>query len=149
MDFLNLGIRSHHLDLMKTAMKNVTTSPVGTAYKSRIIEPGLEYGGKTGTVQVRRISKAERESELGVKKNKDLKWSERDHALFVGYAPVESPRYAVSVVVEHGGGGSTAAAPIAKDILLKVQNSDVKKSNVNEQLILKGSGVEKNIKLEG
>ena len=148
-DFLNLGIRSHHLDLMKTAMKNVTTSPVGTAYKSRIIEPGLEYGGKTGTVQVRRISKAERESELGVKKNKDLKWSERDHALFVGYAPVESPRYAVSVVVEHGGGGSTAAAPIAKDILLKVQNSDVKKSNVNEQLILKDSGVEKNIKLEG
>ena len=112
------------MDLIKNALRKVTTSPIGTAYKSRIRKPGYQYGGKTGTVQVRRISKAERESELGVRKNKDLKWSERDHALFVGYAPVESPRYAVSVVVEHGGGGSTAAAPIARDILFEVQNRD-------------------------
>ena len=83
-EFLNLGINSTHLELMKTAMNNVTTSPVGTAYKSRIKKTNRQFGGKTGTVQVRRISKAERESELGVRKNKDLAWSKRDHALFVG-----------------------------------------------------------------
>ncbi len=117
--FDRLGIDIPHLNLMKKAMGNVANSPVGTAYKARIRKPGLQYGGKTGTVQVRRISRAERES--GVKKNEDLEWSERDHALFVGYAPVQSPRYAVSVVVEHGGGGSTIAAPIAKNILLEAQ----------------------------
>ena len=132
-EFPNLGIQSPYLELMKTAMKRVTTSPVGTAYKSRIKEPNLQFGGKTGTVQVRRISKAERESELGVKKNKDLEWSERDHALFVGYAPVESPRYAVSIVVEHGGGGSTTAAPIAKDILLELQIKDSSRSKINDR----------------
>jgi penicillin-binding protein 2 len=133
-NFTDLGIHSPHLDLIKNAMKKVTTSPIGTAYKSRIKKPGYQYGGKTGTVQVRRISKAERESELGVKKNKDLKWSERDHALFVGYAPVDSPRYAVSVVVEHGGGGSTAAAPVARDILLEVQNRDPSRSRQSRQV---------------
>jgi penicillin-binding protein 2 len=107
-------------------MVAVPNSPYGTAYKSRIKEPGFQYGGKTGTVQVRRISKAERE--VGVKKNKDLRWEERDHALFVGYAPIEAPRYAVSIVVEHGGGGSSVAAPIAKDILLEVQRRDPSKA---------------------
>ena len=125
-EFLALDIKSSHLDLMKKAMVAVPNSPYGTAYKSRIKEPGFQYGGKTGTVQVRRISKAERE--VGVKKNKDLRWKERDHALFVGYAPIEAPRYAVSIVVEHGGGGSSVAAPIAKDILLEVQRRDPSKA---------------------
>jgi len=120
--FDEIGVDIPNLNLMKKAMSNVANSPIGTAYKARIRKPGFQYGGKTGTVQVRRISKAERES--GVKKNKDLEWGERDHALFVGYAPVQSPRYAVSVVVEHGGGGSSTAAPIAKDILLEVQKRD-------------------------
>ena len=132
-EFSDLGIDTPYLNLMKTAMTKVTTSPVGTAYKARIRKPGYQYGGKTGTVQVRRISEAERESESGVKKNKDLKWAERDHALFVGYAPVESPRYAVSVVVEHGGGGSTTAAPIAKDILFEVQKRHSSRSRINGQ----------------
>jgi penicillin-binding protein 2 len=78
--------------------------------------------GKTGTVQVRRITKAERER--GVRKNSELEWRDRDHALFVGYAPVRAPRYAVSVVVEHGGGGSSTAAPIARDILNEAQVRD-------------------------
>ena len=128
-EFLALDIKSSHLDLMKKAMVAVPNSPYGTAYKSRIKEPGFQYGGKTGTVQVRRISKAERE--VGVKKNKDLRWEERDHALFVGYAPIEAPRYAVSIVVEHGGGGSSVAAPIAKDILLEVQRRDPSKAKLS------------------
>jgi len=78
--------------------------------------------GKSGTVQVRRITMAEREQ--GVRKNKDLPWRERDHAMFVAYAPVHAPLYAVSVVVEHGGGGSSVAAPIARDILIDAQRRD-------------------------
>jgi len=104
-------------------MSEVVNNPVfGTAKMSRINEPGMEMAGKTGTVQVRRISKTERES--GVIKNKNLPWKERDHALFVGFAPIHEPRYAIAVVVEHGGGGSSVAAPIARDILLEAQRRD-------------------------
>ena len=114
-----LGITPEHLALVMQGMDDVVNSPTGTARRSRIKEPEWRMAGKTGTVQVRRITKAERET--GVLKNKDLPWKERDHALFVGYAPVESPRFAVSVVVEHGGGGSSTAAPIARDVLHETQ----------------------------
>ncbi len=120
-NFKNIGINITNLDLVKKSMSFVTNSPQGTAFRARIIDPKYRFGGKTGTVQVRRISAEERE--IGVKKNKDLEWHERDHALFVGYAPLSNPRYVVSVVVEHGGGGSTVAAPLARDILLKVQKT--------------------------
>ena len=82
----------------------------------------MAMAGKTGSVQVKRITKAERES--GVRKNEDRPWKDRDHALFVGYAPVEAPRYAISIIVEHGGGGSKTAAPVARDILREVQRRD-------------------------
>jgi penicillin-binding protein 2 len=71
--------------------------------------------GKTGTVQVKRITKEQREK--GIVDNIDRPWKERDHALFVAYAPFDDPHYAMSVVVEHGGSGSSMAAPIAKDIM--------------------------------
>lgn len=116
----SLGISQAHLQLVRESMSEVVNNPVyGTAKRSRIKEPGMEMAGKTGTVQVRRISKVERDA--GVIKNKDLPWKERDHALFVGFAPVADPRYAISVVVEHGGGGSSVAAPIARDVLLEAQ----------------------------
>ncbi len=114
-----IGVQPGHLKAMTDAMNAVVNSPRGTARRSRITEPGYEMAGKTGTVQVRRITKAEREQ--GVRKNKDLPWKERDHAIFVGFAPVAAPRYAVAVVVEHGGSGSKVAAPIASDILLAAQ----------------------------
>ena len=119
----SIGVSQNHLKLIKDAMSSVMNEAGGTAYKARIKEKGFEMGGKTGTAQVRRITKSEREA--GVKKNRDLEWLQRDHAIFVGFAPVDNPRYAVSVIVEHGGGGSSTAAPIARDILLKTQRRDI------------------------
>lgn len=120
--FDDIGLNPEHLDLVRRAMDRVSNHRRGTAYRARIKEKGQEMGGKTGTVQVRRITKAERET--GVIKNKDLPWEERDHALFVGFAPVDAPRYAISILVEHGGGGSSTAAPIARDIMAEVQRRD-------------------------
>ena len=102
-------------------MESVVNTAGGTAYGSRIVEAGMEMGGKTGTAQVQRITKEQRAK--GVK-NEDLPWEQRHHALFVGYAPIHAPRYVCSVVVEHGVGGSRAAAPIAKELLLRAQTRD-------------------------
>ena len=101
-------------------MFRVINSRRGTAYGSRIVDDAMVMAGKTGTSQVRNISAAERAA--GVISNDDLPWERRDHALFVCFGPFEAPRYAVSIVVEHGGGGSAAAAPIARDILLQALN---------------------------
>lgn len=114
-----IGIAPPFLDLMVDSMIEVTEGRQGTARTSAITEPGWEMGGKTGTSQVRRISAAERLS--GIIPNEERPWRLRDHALFVGFAPIHRPRYAVSVVVEHGGSGSAVAAPIARDILLETQ----------------------------
>lgn len=108
---LPLGINENGLRHIRAAMFDVVNSRRGTAYASRVIAEGRRFAGKTGTSQVRN----------SVVRNQDVPWEQRDHALFVGFAPAETPKYAVSVVVEHGGGGSSAAAPIARDILLQAQ----------------------------
>ena len=118
-DFPAIGISARSRQILMHSLDEAMNHPRGTAYSSRISEPGRVAGGKTGTAQVRRITMMERES--GVKKNKERPWRERDHSLFVGYAPVDKPKYAVSVVVEHSGGGSRTAAPIARDVLKEVQ----------------------------
>lgn len=118
----SLGLSATSLSLVQRAMDMVSNSPRGTAYRARIREPGMAIAGKTGTVQVRRITEAERRT--GVLKNEDLPWKDRDHALFVGFAPVGAPRYAVAVVVEHGGGGSSTAAPVARDVLAEALKRD-------------------------
>ena len=112
-----LGVNENHLRLVRKSMFAVSNHRRGTAYSSRIIEDEFRLAGKTGTSQVRNITAAEREA--GVTKNEDLPWNRRDHALFVNFAPYDDPKIAVCVVVEHGGGGSTAAAPIARDITLQ------------------------------
>jgi len=112
-----LGFSTSNLGAVQGGMVAVMNGKSGTARSSRIAADGLRMAGKTGTAQVRNISTAERER--GVISNDNLPWNRRDHALFVGFAPAENPRYAVAVVVEHGGGGSTAAAPIARDALLR------------------------------
>ena len=118
----SLGLKPQHLRLVQEAMAAVVTQPIGTAYAARIKEEGMAMAGKTGTSQVRRISMAERAD--GVTKNEDLPWKERDHALFAGFAPVDNPRYAIAVVVEHGGSGAHVAVPIARDIMVECQKRD-------------------------
>ena len=128
--FKPIGVSKKSLELVRNAMNGVTNEPGGTAYWTRITEKGQWMAGKTGTSQVRRITKAERAR--GVRKNKDLPWELRDHALFVAFAPHDAPRFACAIIVEHGGGGSRAAAPIAKDILMETQkrlNPIAKKSS--------------------
>ena len=112
-----LGFNENHMRAIRRAMFEATNNRRGTAYGSRIIMDGYRMAGKTGTSQVRNITAAERAR--GVIRNEDLPWERRDHALFVNYAPYDNPRVAVALVVEHGGGGSAAAAPIARDITLQ------------------------------
>lgn len=105
-----LPVPSDYLDVVRQGMDDVVNGPGGTARGSALKVPGVRMGGKTGTAQVRRIAGSARGGA-------NVPWKFRDHALFIAFAPVDNPRYAISVVVEHGIGGSRAAAPIAKDVL--------------------------------
>ena len=112
-EFQSLNISGTVLKEIQRSMRSVVAGGRGTARNYDL--KGYGMAGKTGTVQVKRISKAERDE--GIIDNTDRRWEERDHALFVAYAPYEKPKYAISVIVEHGGSGSSMAAPIARDIL--------------------------------
>ena len=95
------------------AMFSSTNEVRGTSYSSRIEDPKYQFSGKTGTAQVKRITELARELDL---KTEEIPYNERDHALYVAFGPYKNPRYAVSIIVEHGGSGSSKAAPIAKKL---------------------------------
>ena len=105
----DLGIAPEHLRLIRRGMFSVSNHRKGTAYSSRIADEDFRMAGKTGTAQVRST----------IVDNEEVPWEQRDHALFVNFAPFDNPKYAVAVVVEHGGGGSSTAAPIARDVTLQ------------------------------
>ncbi|MDB4226714.1 penicillin-binding protein 2 [Candidatus Pelagibacter sp.] len=119
LDFLNkkehepLFKSSKNINLVREAMFASTNEIRGTSYKSRIDDPKYQFAGKTGTSQVRRITEADRELDL---KTFEIPYNERDHALYIAFGPYKSPRYALSIVIEHGGSGSSTAAPIAKKL---------------------------------
>jgi len=102
-----------NIKLVREAMFASTNEVRGTSYSSRIEDPKYQFAGKTGTSQVKRITKAARELNL---KTSEIPYNERDHALYIAFGPYKNPRYALNVVVEHGGSGSSTAAPIAKKL---------------------------------
>tara|TARA_B100000676_G_C17769253_1_gene675812 strand:- start:73 stop:807 length:735 start_codon:yes stop_codon:yes gene_type:complete len=102
-----------NIKIIQESMFSSTNERFGTSYKSRIDDPKYQFAGKTGTAQVKRISKRERELDLELEQ---IPYKDRDHALYVAYGPYINPRYALSIIVEHGGSGSKAAAPIAKKL---------------------------------
>ena len=106
-----------NIKFVQDALFGATNEPGGTSYGSRLSKKEFVFAGKTGTSQVKRFTERQRELEV---KNEDLPYKDRDHALFVAFAPYKDPRYAISVVIEHGGSGSKSAAPIAKKVIKKV-----------------------------
>ena len=108
-----LFLNQKNIKIIQKAMFSSTNELRGTSYKSRIDDPKYQFAGKTGTAQVKRISKRERELDL---KTFQIPYKERDHALYVAFGPYINPRYALSIIVEHGGSGSVAAAPMAKEL---------------------------------
>jgi penicillin-binding protein 2 len=121
-----------NIKIIQEAMFSSTNEVMGTSYRSRIDDPKYQFAGKTGTAQVKRISKRERELDLELDQ---IPYNDRDHALFVAYGPYKNPRYALSIIVEHGGSGSKAAAPMAKKLFKLIIDRDElreKQSNYEE-----------------
>ena len=106
-----------NIKFVNDALFGATNEPLGTSYRSRYIKSKYIYAGKTGTSQVKKFTEEQRKLKV---KFTDLPYEERDHALFAAFAPYKNPRYAITVLIEHGGSGSSVAAPIAKLVVKKV-----------------------------
>ncbi len=119
-----------NIKFVQDALFGATNEPGGTSYGSRLTKKEFIFAGKTGTSQVKRFTELQRELEI---KNEDLPYEERDHALFVAFAPYKDPRYSISVVVEHGGSGSKSAAPIAKEVIKKILEKHPMRDSKREQ----------------
>ena len=130
-----LSSNPNNIKIIQEAMFSSTNELRGTSYRSRIEDPKYQFAGKTGTAQVKRISKRERELDL---KTSQIPYNERDHALYVAFGPYKKPRYALSIIVEHGGSGSSTAAPMATKLFKLIidrhqyrkQISDYKEFNI-------------------
>ena len=122
-----MNVKKGHLKIIKRGMDRAVDDEDGTAFNSQIEEKQWRMGGKTGTAQVKKISKRERS--LGIRAGDDH-WKYRHHALFVGYAPINNSKYVVATVVEHGGSGSGTAAPLARDLLRFAQERELDKSEI-------------------
>lgn len=120
--FAPVGVSAANLAVVVRGMRGVVNDPRGTAFRARIMDPSMAMAGKSGTSQVRRITEEERR--VGLRKPEQVPWKERDNALFIAFAPLDNPRYACAVIVEHGIGGSAIAAPIVRDLLIEAQKRE-------------------------
>ena len=111
--FMPLFKDKKNIEFVLDSMYGATNEIMGTSYSSRIEDDFYQFAGKTGTAQVKRITEEARELDL---KTSEIPYEDRDHALYIAFGPYKDPRYAVSIIIEHGGSGSSAAAPIAKDL---------------------------------
>ena len=106
-----------NINFVKDAMFGSTNEQYGTSFKSRYTDPKYQFAGKSGTSQVKRITEEERKLDLD---QSQIEYKNRDHALFIAFAPYKNPRYSISVLIEHGGSGSSAAAPLASKLIKKI-----------------------------
>ena len=117
-DFLQPMYRNQeNIKFVQDAMFVSTNEPRGTSFGSRIDNKKYQFAGKTGTAQVKRITESEREADL---KTSEIPYLDRDHALYIAFGPYKDPRYSLSILIEHGGSGSSTAAPLAKKLFKKV-----------------------------
>ena len=126
-DLKPLFRNQENINFVKDAMFAATNEAGGTSFRSRYNDQKFMFAGKTGSSQIKRFTELQRELEI---KQKDIDYKDRDHALFVAFAPYSDPKYAISVVVEHGGTGSGSAAPVAKKVIKKVLERDQFRENV-------------------
>ena len=124
---------SKNIKIIQEAMFSSTNEVRGTSYKSRINDPKYQFAGKTGTAQVKRITKQDRELDL---KTFEIPYEERDHALYIAFGPYKNPRYAISILIEHGGSGSSVAAPLAKKLFKKIIDRHEVRKNFNSERYL-------------
>ncbi len=129
---LTLFRNQENIKFVQLAMYAATNEPMGTSYRSRIDNKKYRYAGKTGTSQTKKITEKQRELDL---KQSQLPYKERDHALFAAFAPFENPRYALAVVIEHGGSGSSGAAPLAKTLIKKLVDKNEERMRLKGNLI--------------
>ena len=129
----NFGLKplfknQENINFVKDAMFASSNEPGGTSYRSRLEDERYTFAGKTGSSQIKRFTEEQREAEV---KQEDIEYKSRDHALFVAFAPYKDPKYAISVVVEHGGSGSSSAAPVAKKVIKKVLERHSLRQTIN------------------
>ena len=124
---------SKNIRIIQDAMFGSTNEVMGTSYRSRIDNPKYQFAGKTGTAQVKKITERERELDL---KTSEIPYEQRDHALYIAYGPYVNPRYALSIVVEHGGNGSTTAAPMAKRLFKLIIDRHEMRQSINQKKYL-------------
>ena len=131
--YTKLFDKKENIELIRNSMFASTNETRGTSYSSRIEDPKYQFAGKTGTSQVKRITEAERELDLATK---DIDYKNRDHALFIAFGPFKNPRYALSIVIEHGGSGSSVAAPLAKELFkLIIDRHDLREQAQTQKII--------------
>ncbi len=124
---------SRNIRIIQDAMFGSTNEVMGTSYRSRINDPKYQFAGKTGTAQVKKITERDRELDL---KTFEIPYEERDHALYIAFGPYKNPRYALSILVEHGGNGSTTAAPMAKKLFkLIIDRHEERESKNNKRYL--------------
>ncbi len=131
--YIPLYKESKNIRIIQDAMFGSTNEAMGTSYRSRIDNPKYQFAGKTGTSQVKKITEKDRELDL---KTFEIPYEERDHALYIAFGPYKNPRYAVSILVEHGGNGSTTAAPMAKKLFKMIIDRHPLRSSVDNKNLL-------------
>ncbi len=131
--FTPLYKKARNIKIVQDAMFSSTNEPRGTSYRSRLNNAKYQFAGKTGTSQVKKITKRDRELDL---KTFEIPYEERDHALFIAFGPYKNPRYALSIIIEHGGSGGTVAAPLAKELFkMIVDRHEIRKNYDNKKYL--------------